>query len=139
MLDVRGEWPAAWHRILLAGVCGFSIDASSMTSDQKAAFGLQLSENMGPHKCNKYEFAVQLGNVLSTTHAQALFLHDFETVTESTTCLHFAPGTGSLSPAQSAAHPEGLMPDGPVGPASLIAATGSLATGTITCLLGFGA
>lgn len=63
----------AWHRILLAGVCGFSIDASSMTSDQKAAFGLQLSENMGAHKCNKYEFAVQLGNVLSTTHAQAFF------------------------------------------------------------------
>lgn len=138
MFDVHGGWPAAWHRILLAGVCGFSIDASSMTPDQKAAFGLQLSESVGPTNSQNYKFAVQLGNVLSTTHAQAkLFLLDFTIVAESTICLHFARGTGSSSPSQSAAHPEGLMPDGPVGPAGLIAATGHFPTGAITCVFGF--
>lgn len=72
--------------VTYTGVCGFSIDASSMTSDQKAAFARKCAVN---YACT---------------------------------------GAGSSSPAQSAAHPEGLMPDGPVGPASLIAATGSLAT-----------
>ena len=82
---------------------------------------------------------MQLENVLSTTHAQAkLFLLDFAIVAESTLCWHFVRGTGSSSPAQSATHPEGLMPDGPVGPAGLIAATGSFPKGAVTFVFNSG-